>query len=280
MPTTTSSWPRRCSSTSRRRRPRRCEILRRLVGAGPAPEQVVEDEKTLADARALLAKHPVDDGRAAPAGPGHGGRRGRLPGAPQGGGGLRSPARSPSARRRSTRSSTSSSRPPTTWCCAARAAPPDADHAYGHGKFENLAALGQGLFLLAAAAALVWAGVAPPGLAGGRRGRAAWGWRCSPSPCVVSVAVPAPPRPRRRAQRQPGPQGRQPALRTDLWTNGAALLALAPGALDRLVAGRPAGRPRRGGGRLAQRRPADRSKPRPTSPTAACRPTSWPASRR
>ncbi|MBV8202946.1 MAG: cation transporter, partial [Acidobacteria bacterium] len=30
------------------------------------------------------------------------------------------------------------------------AAPPDADHAYGHGRFETLAALGQGLLLLGA----------------------------------------------------------------------------------------------------------------------------------
>jgi ferrous-iron efflux pump FieF len=38
-------------------------------------------------------------------------------------------------------------------------APPDADHAYGHGRFETLAALGQGLLLLAAAVGLVTAGV-------------------------------------------------------------------------------------------------------------------------
>ena len=39
------------------------------------------------------------------------------------------------------------------------AAPPDADHAYGHGRFETLAALGQGLLLLGAATGLVIAGV-------------------------------------------------------------------------------------------------------------------------
>jgi ferrous-iron efflux pump FieF len=39
------------------------------------------------------------------------------------------------------------------------AAPPDADHAYGHGRFETLAALGQGLLLLGAAAGLITAGV-------------------------------------------------------------------------------------------------------------------------
>jgi ferrous-iron efflux pump FieF len=40
------------------------------------------------------------------------------------------------------------------------AAPPDDDHAYGHGRFETLAALGQGLLLLGAAAGLIAAGVA------------------------------------------------------------------------------------------------------------------------
>lgn len=39
------------------------------------------------------------------------------------------------------------------------AAPPDADHAYGHGRFETLAALGQGLLLVAAAGGLIVAGV-------------------------------------------------------------------------------------------------------------------------
>jgi ferrous-iron efflux pump FieF len=38
-------------------------------------------------------------------------------------------------------------------------APPDADHAYGHGRFETLAALGQGLLLLGAAGGLVAVGV-------------------------------------------------------------------------------------------------------------------------
>jgi ferrous-iron efflux pump FieF len=38
-------------------------------------------------------------------------------------------------------------------------APPDEDHAYGHGKFESLAALGQGLFLAGGAAGLVIEGV-------------------------------------------------------------------------------------------------------------------------
>jgi ferrous-iron efflux pump FieF len=39
------------------------------------------------------------------------------------------------------------------------AEPPDADHAYGHGRFETLAVLGQGLLLVGAAVALVATGV-------------------------------------------------------------------------------------------------------------------------
>jgi ferrous-iron efflux pump FieF len=39
------------------------------------------------------------------------------------------------------------------------AAPPDADHAYGHGRFETLAELGQGLLLLGAAGFLIWSGL-------------------------------------------------------------------------------------------------------------------------
>jgi ferrous-iron efflux pump FieF len=39
------------------------------------------------------------------------------------------------------------------------AAPPDADHSYGHGRFETLAALGQGLLLLGAATGLIIAGI-------------------------------------------------------------------------------------------------------------------------
>jgi ferrous-iron efflux pump FieF len=39
------------------------------------------------------------------------------------------------------------------------AAPPDADHAYGHGRFETLAALGQGLLLLGGAAGLIATGL-------------------------------------------------------------------------------------------------------------------------
>jgi len=39
------------------------------------------------------------------------------------------------------------------------AAPPDADHAYGHGKFENLAELAQGLFLAGASLSLGAVGV-------------------------------------------------------------------------------------------------------------------------
>ncbi len=56
------------------------------------------------------------------------------------------------------------------------ARPPDADHAFGHSAAEDLAALGQALFLLAAAAAIGWAAAArllapaPPALAAEAQG--------------------------------------------------------------------------------------------------------------
>jgi len=56
------------------------------------------------------------------------------------------------------------------------ARPPDDDHAFGHSAAEDLSALGQALFLLAAAAAIGWAAVArlldpaPPALAAEAQG--------------------------------------------------------------------------------------------------------------
>jgi ferrous-iron efflux pump FieF len=105
------------------------------------------------------------------------------------------------------------------------AAPPDADHAYGHGRFETLAALGQGLLLLGAAGSLMVAGVhrlispAPPreiplgiavlaaamvasGLVSWHLGRAAAG---SGSPALRADSI---------------------HYRTDLWVNAGAALAL------------------------------------------------------
>lgn len=106
------------------------------------------------------------------------------------------------------------------------AAPPDADHAYGHGKFENLAALAQGLFLLGAAGALVWAGVNRFGSREVPR-ESGVGIAVLAVSMLASVAV-------SRLLARTAAQSGSPALRadsvhynTDLWTNGAALLALA-----------------------------------------------------
>jgi ferrous-iron efflux pump FieF len=105
------------------------------------------------------------------------------------------------------------------------ALPPDRNHAYGHGKLENLAALGQGLFLLAAAAVLVVSGVRQL-IAGGAPEETGWGIAVLAVSLAVSFAVA---RVLERAARQSG----SPALKadslhyaTDLWVNGAALVAL------------------------------------------------------
>lgn len=105
------------------------------------------------------------------------------------------------------------------------AAPPDAEHAYGHGKFENLAALFQGVFLLGAGGSLVWAGVqrlidrTVPRETG-------WGVAVLAISIVTSLFVS---RVLTRAAEKIG----SPALKadslhyeTDLWVNGAALGAL------------------------------------------------------
>lgn len=105
------------------------------------------------------------------------------------------------------------------------AAPPDAEHAYGHGKFENLAALAQGLLLAAGAASLMVAAV--------RRLMAHEATRDSGlgmAALVVSMLVGlAVARRLAATARRTG----SPALAadsvhygTDLWTNGAALAAL------------------------------------------------------
>ena len=105
------------------------------------------------------------------------------------------------------------------------AQPPDADHAYGHGKFENLAALGQGIFLVAAAASLVWAGVNRL-VDGGEPQETGWGLGVLGVSILVSLGVA---RVLSRAAERLG----SPALKadsahyaTDLWVNGAALAAL------------------------------------------------------
>jgi ferrous-iron efflux pump FieF len=105
------------------------------------------------------------------------------------------------------------------------ARPPDEDHAYGHGKFENLAALGQGLFLLAAAAGLVWTGVRRL-IDGGKPEETGWGIVVLAVSLVVSFGI-------ARLLQWAAEHSGSPALRADslhyaadLWVNGAALLAL------------------------------------------------------
>jgi ferrous-iron efflux pump FieF len=105
------------------------------------------------------------------------------------------------------------------------AAPPDAEHAYGHGKFENIAALFQGVFLLAAGGSLVWAGVnrlidrtVPR--------ETEWGIAVLAVSILTSLLI-------SRALTRAARQIDSPALKadslhyeTDLWVNGAALVAL------------------------------------------------------
>jgi ferrous-iron efflux pump FieF len=105
------------------------------------------------------------------------------------------------------------------------ARPPDADHAYGHGKFENLAALGQGLFLVGAAASLVVSGVRRL-IEGGSPQQTGWGLAVLAISMLVSVAV-------ARTLSWAAQRSGSPALKadsihyaTDLWVNGAALGAL------------------------------------------------------
>ncbi|HSK75636.1 MAG TPA: cation diffusion facilitator family transporter [Thermoanaerobaculia bacterium] len=105
------------------------------------------------------------------------------------------------------------------------AAPPDADHAYGHGKFENLAALFQGVFLLVAGGGLVWAGVNRLIDRTALR-ETEWGIAVLAVSIVASLLV-------SRALTRAARQIDSPALKadslhyeTDLWVNGAALVAL------------------------------------------------------
>ena len=105
------------------------------------------------------------------------------------------------------------------------AQPPDAEHAYGHGKFENLAELGQGLFLVAAAAGLVWSG-ARRLVEGGAPRQTSWGVAVLVTSLIVSVIVARVLA--RAAERSGSPVLKADSLHyaTDLWVNGAALGAL------------------------------------------------------
>lgn len=105
------------------------------------------------------------------------------------------------------------------------ARPPDEDHAYGHGRFENLAALGQGLFLAVAAGGLVAASVRrlASGAAPEKLGVGSLVLIVS---LFVSVGVAV--WLRRAAHRTGSPALAADSLHyaTDFWTNGSALVAL------------------------------------------------------
>ena len=105
------------------------------------------------------------------------------------------------------------------------ARPPDAEHAYGHGKFENLAALGQGVFLMGAAASLVWTGVHRL-IEGGEPRQTGWGIAVLAVSLLVSLGVAH--TLARAAERSGSPALKADSLHyaTDLWVNGAALGAL------------------------------------------------------
>jgi ferrous-iron efflux pump FieF len=112
------------------------------------------------------------------------------------------------------------------WVVLRRSAkPPDADHAYGHGKFENLAALGQGLFLAGGAVALVLSAVGR--LRSGEPPRETWvGIAVLAVSLGVSYVVA---RHLRRAAREvdsPALEADSVHYASDLWVNGAAAVAL------------------------------------------------------
>ena len=106
------------------------------------------------------------------------------------------------------------------------AAPPDAEHAYGHGKFENLAALGQGLFLAGGAAGLVVTGIRH--LDSGEAPRqTGLGMGVLAVSMVVSLLVARHLRRAARTEESPALEADSLHYATDLWVNGAALAALA-----------------------------------------------------
>jgi ferrous-iron efflux pump FieF len=106
------------------------------------------------------------------------------------------------------------------------AAPPDKEHAYGHGKFENLAALGQGLFLAGGAAVLVVTGVRH--LASGEVPReTGLGMGVLAVSMIVSSLVARHLRRAAKAAESPALAADSLHYATDLWVNGAALAALA-----------------------------------------------------
>ena len=112
------------------------------------------------------------------------------------------------------------------WLILRRSAePPDDEHAYGHGKFENLAALGQGIFLAAGAAGLVITGVRH--LTSGEAPRETeLGIAVLAVSLVVSHLVARHLLKAAREADSPALEADSLHYRTDLWVNGAAVVAL------------------------------------------------------
>lgn len=106
------------------------------------------------------------------------------------------------------------------------AAPPDAEHAYGHGKFENLAALGQGLFLAGGAAGLVVTGIRHLDSGAAPR-QTGLGMGVLAVSMIVSFLVARHLRRAARTEESPALEADSLHYATDLWVNGAALAALA-----------------------------------------------------
>jgi ferrous-iron efflux pump FieF len=105
------------------------------------------------------------------------------------------------------------------------AAPPDADHAYGHGKFENLAALGQGLILAGGAVSLVLSAVGR--LRSGEPPREAGvGIAVLAVSLVLSYLVARHLRRAAQAAESPALEADSAHYASDLWVNGAAAAAL------------------------------------------------------
>jgi cation diffusion facilitator family transporter len=106
------------------------------------------------------------------------------------------------------------------------AAPPDSDHAFGHGKYEDLAMLGQGLFLLGAGGGLVVAGVerlmSPAAPRQTALGMAALG-----AALLVGLVVTPRLEWAARLTGSPALKADSRHFRADVWINGSALLALA-----------------------------------------------------
>ena len=106
------------------------------------------------------------------------------------------------------------------------AAPPDSDHAFGHGKYEDLAMLGQGLFLLGAAGSLVVAGVERL-VSLELPHQTSLGMGVLTASLLLGILVT--PRLERAAEQSGSPALKADSkhFRTDVWVNGTALAALA-----------------------------------------------------